>query len=72
VVPHQDLHDLVFNFETDDVLGPITRSHAGYLHDHGEARVTPAIRVMHAVNMGHTARVDALFNDKPIQFCPGP
>ena len=68
VVAGEHLHDLVLHLEAHDVLGTISRSHAGNLHRQRETRIAGAGRIVNAVDVGHAPRVNAVLDDKSVQF----
>ncbi len=63
----QGLHDLALHLKAHDVFATVARSHARYLHGHGKAGIALALRVVHAVDVGHATRVDAFFDFKSVQ-----
>jgi hypothetical protein len=64
----QDLHDPVLDLEAHDVLGTIPSRHAGDLHGQRKTRITRSGRIVHTVDVGHPPCVNAILNDKSVQF----
>ena len=61
----QHLHELVLDFKTDDVFGPIAAAHHRHLHHQGERRFTP-VGIGHTVDVGHAASMQAGADEKAV------
>ena len=67
----EHLHELVLDFETDDVFCAVTRRHARHLHGQRETRIAHAFGVAHVVNVGHATGMDALLDREAVEFSAG-
>ena len=59
------LQDLVLDFKADNVLGSVTRRHARHFHHHRKRRGRTSFE-SDGINVGHTARVQAITDDKAV------
>jgi hypothetical protein len=62
----EHLHDAVLDLEADDVFRAVAGRHARHLHGHRKAGVALAVGIVHPVDVGHAARVDAVLNREAV------
>jgi hypothetical protein len=62
----QNLQELAFDFDADDVFRTVARRRTRHFHCHRKTRVGLAVGIVHAVDMGHATGMHAIVHGKAI------